>query len=266
MMDFTQGFLSEFVGEETRHAVHKRYADYRNVFMRLNEQCMVAQYELSINRDQSRDLLGAAFFARTVASSQAAVILLEHGLIAQAKAVLRSALESLFALAAIEAKPELAIPLAESQNANKASLADKMLQWKGVELKASRDGQIAKHELLKLKANNPQRYGAFKLAEEAEMEDWYFSLYALLSHPAHATVSDITAHLVTDGHGNITELKSEPEVEGQKATWAFIIEIQLRAAKAVVNIFKINSINIFEHENALRDLVAESGLAQAPAN
>ena len=225
--------------------------------MQINEQCVAAQYELQIKAEQPRDLLGAAFFMRTIASSQAAVILLEHGLLAQAKAVLRSSLESLFALAAIEEKPELARPLAQSQEANKRSLADKMLQWKGEELKASRDGRIGEAELLELKSNKAaQEFSTWQLAEAAGMTDWYCSLYALLSLPAHATVSDIASHLVTDKHGNITELTSEPEIEGQESTWAFTIEIQLRAAKAVVNMFGVNTIDVSAHENALRALVA----------
>jgi hypothetical protein len=254
MSNFTHGFLSEPLGE-VRHAVHKRYTNYRNILMRLNEQCVATQYELPIKADDPRELLGATFFLRTIASSQAAVILLEHGLIAQAKAVLRSALESLFALAAIEAKPELALLLAQSQEANKRSLADKMLQWESDELKASRDGRITEEELLKLKSSKAREFTTWQLAEAAGMVEWYRSLYALLSQPAHATVSDITAHLVTDKHGNITQLQSEPEVEGQEATWAFTIEIQLRAAKAIANMFGVNSINISDHENALRIIV-----------
>ncbi len=247
----SHGFLTESLGE-IRHAVHNRYKKHRKALIQLNEQCVAAQYELQINTAQH--LLGAAFFVRTIASSQAAVILLEAGMISQAKAVLRSALESLFSLAALEARPELAIPLAQSQEANKRSLADKMLQWQSKEMKASREAQISEEELLELKSNKARGFSTWQLAEYAGMTDWYRSLYTLLSFPAHATVSDLIAHLVTDIDGNIIELKSEPEVEGQESTWGYIIEIQLRAAKSVVNMFGVSSINIEVHENALRDL------------
>lgn len=223
--------------------------------MRLNEQCVATQYKLSVRTDEARDILAAAFFMRTIASSQAAVILLEHGLLSQAKTVLRSSLESLFALAAIEEKPELAFPLAQSQEANKRSLADKMLMWEGVELRSSRDIHISEEELLDFKSSTAREFNTWQLAEAAGMTDWYRSLYVLLSQPAHATVSDMTAHLVTDEEGNISELKNEPEVEGQTATWAFIMEIQLRAAKAVTAMFSVNTVDIPTHENALRSLV-----------
>ncbi len=247
-----QGFLSDL--SEVRSAVHSRYANYRIAFMRLNEQCMAAQYTLSISAEQPRDLLGAAFFMRTIASCQAAVILLEHGLPAQAKTVLRSSLESLFSLAAIEAKPELALSIAQSQDANKRSLADKMLRWECEELQASRDSSIGEEELLELKLNNASEFKTWALAKEAGMTDWYLSCYALLSQSAHATVSDMTSHLVIDKDGNISAFKSEPEVDGQELVWAFTMQIQLRAAHAVTNMFGINTIDVSVHENALRAL------------
>lgn len=257
MPHFAQGFLSEPF-DEIQSAVRYQYASYREVLMRLNEQCVAAQYELPIKSGVPRNLLGAILFMRTIASSQAAVILLEHGLIAQAKSVLRSALESLFALAAIEVKPELALPLAQSQEANKRSLADKVLQWENAELKASLSGRASEAELRELVSNKTREFNTAQLADAAGMMDWYRSIYALLSFPAHANVSDLISHLVTDAHGNITELKSEPDVEGQEATWAFTIQIQIRAASAVAGIFGVNTIDVQAHANALRALAARA--------
>ncbi|MEO8118705.1 MAG: hypothetical protein ABI606_05205 [Rhodoferax sp.] len=144
MTYFAQGFLSEPF-DEVRGTVREQYASWRDLFLRLNEQCVTAQHELSINADVPRDLLGGALFARTLASTQ----------------------------------------------------------------------------------------------------------------PAHATVSDLVSHLVTDERGNVTELKNEPEVKGQAATWAFAIEIHIRAAIAVGEIFYIHTVDIETHKNALRILVVQ---------
>ena len=257
MSYFAQGFLSEPL-DEVRNAVQIQYADYRRVLLRINEQCMSTQYELHIDVDKPRDLLGGALFSRTLASSQAAILLLEYGLITQARTVLRSALESLFALAAIEAKPELALPLARSQEANKRSIADKALQWQDADLKASLSARIDINNPKIAETNRTRDFGTAELAKAAGMMDWYLSIYALLSFPAHATVSDLVSHLVTDADGNITHLKNEPELEGQESTWAFAIEIQIRAAKAVCGLFAIKTIDIASHENDLRNLIARA--------
>ena len=191
-------------------------------------------------------------------STQAAVILLEHGLLSQSKAVLRMALESLFALAAIEAKPEIALPLAQSQEANKRSLADKILQWQSPELKASLTGRIDNTKLQEFVSNPARDFNTAQLAEAAGMMDWYRSMYALLSFPAHSTVSDLVSHVVTDNEGNVTALKNEPEVEGQEAAWAFAIEIQVRAARAVREIFDLKNLDMDTYAKALRDLSDKS--------
>jgi Family of unknown function (DUF5677) len=253
---FAQGFLSEPF-DDVRMAVREQYASWRSLLMQLNAQCVASQHEFAINPDAPRDLLGGTLFARTLTSTQASIILLEHGLLAQAKTVLRSALESLFALAAIEAKPELALPLAQSQEANKRSLADKVLQWKSVELKASRSAQIDEAQLREMASSRTRVFNTAQLADAAGMMDWYHSIYALLSFPVHASVSDLVSHLVTDGHGNVTELKNEPDVEGQEFTWALAIEIQIRAAIAVSGIFGNNTVDVQTHKDSLRALVSK---------
>lgn len=179
----------------------------------------------------------------------------------QAKSVLRSALEALFALAAIEVKPELAVPLARSQEANKRSLADKVLQWKSPELKASLSAQLDDATLQAMVASKARSFNTADLARDAGMMDWYFSMYTLLSFPAHAMVSDLVSHLVTNEHGVVVAFKSEPEVEGQESVWAFAIEIQIRAARAVHGIFSVNAVQVEEHAAALRTLLtAPAGL------
>ena len=96
MTHFAQGFLSEEI-RSVRGAVRQQYPVHHSILSLLNEQCVALQHRLSLRSDKPRDLLGGALFARTLASTQAAVILLEHGLPSQANTVLRSALEALLA-------------------------------------------------------------------------------------------------------------------------------------------------------------------------
>jgi hypothetical protein len=257
MTYFADGFLSETF-EEFQTAVRERYATYRELLIRLNKECVEAQYHLPVNPLEPRDLLGATLFIRTIATSQAAVILLERGLTAQAKSVLRSALESLFALAAIEAKPELALPLAKSQNANKRSLADKILHWKGEELKASISKRASDDLLRELVSDRAREFNTAQLADAAGMMDWYYSIYALLSFPAHASVSDLLSHLVVDANGRVTELTCDPELENQQSTWAFTIQIQIRAASAITGIFGVKTVDVQAHTNAFRKICTDN--------
>ena len=120
--DFALGFLSG-AAEGVRDEVRARYSEWRTVLLRTTEHAVSVQHELVVHVDDQREVFAAALFARLIASCQAAVILLERGLVAQARCVLRPALEALFALAAIAEKPELVARLIESHEAEQRRAA-----------------------------------------------------------------------------------------------------------------------------------------------
>jgi hypothetical protein len=253
MDDFQQGFLSEPF-DEVRHSVRERYARWHAFFLDLNKANVSLQHALPIARDDVRSLLGAALFARTLASTQAAVLLLEHGLLSQSKTVLRSALESLFALCAIATKPELAEPLARTHESDKRSLAEKMLRWKSSALKGALPDSSNEEKLREIVATKTPQLNLFQLAEAAGMTDWYLSMYALLSFPSHSSVTDLISHLVTDGNGIVEALKNEPELEDQDSAWAYASEIQISAASAANTIFGVGVPNLASLEDRLRSI------------
>jgi hypothetical protein len=248
------GFLSSEMAEFRVKALAK-YRDYTTLLAELNHQLVAVQYELKFDLSNTAHVLAASYFVRTLASTQASAILLEHALISQSQAVLRSALESLFALAALDANPDIAVRLAQSQATDKCSLADKMLRWKSDELKLTRDAHIPESELTEFATNKAASLNTYSLAEFAGMSDWYLSLYALLSQAAHNTVSDLATHMVRDRNGSVIELQNEPLLEGQDSAWVFIIEVQLRAAKAVANLFAGTSIDVETYELRLKGLI-----------
>ncbi|MFG6486426.1 DUF5677 domain-containing protein [Roseateles sp. BYS78W] len=231
-----QGFLNSWTAD-VRPFVREKYATWRTLLLDVNARCVSLHYEAKVNADEPRALLAAAHFARLLASVQAAVILLEHGLLAQAKALLRVALESLFALAAVEAKPEVAMALALSQEADKRTIADRILRWQQPNLKAAVATVVTEAELNNYLTIKTPEIKTFELAKAADMVDWYLSLYSLLSFPTHGSVSDISSHLITDAAGQVVGLKNEPEIDGQTAAWAWALEIEIRAADAFAAVF-----------------------------
>lgn len=253
--DLPQGFLTEPF-DDVRNIIRDQYCDWRDLLLRQNKQCVAFQYELNITRDNPRELLGGTLFARILSSTQAAIILLEYGLLSQAKTVLRSALESLFALAAINEKPGLASKIAESQNADKRKLADQILQWKNPELKQSITELIEEPALTEIKDKHKKspELEVFKLAQDAGMEDYFRSTYILLSFPTHSNMSDLISHLITDDKGQIEAIINEPAIDGQEFTWATAIEIKLLAAKAVAGIFDVEFPQLQDFESSLRTL------------
>lgn len=255
MYPFSQGFLSDAV-EDVRTEVLARYAPWRQLLLRANAHAVDLQHLADINSMQPRDLLAAAHFARLLASVQASVIVLERGMISQSKALLRMALESLFALEALHLKPEIAADLARTHEVDKRVVADRMLRWKSPELRAAVSASISDDELKSLSSSKAREVKTFELARDADMTDWYLSLYAVLSFPVHGAVSDLTAHLETDSDGNIVALKNEPEVDGQEPPWAYASEIIIKATESFASVFSLAAVSTGELRRELQSLTA----------
>jgi len=257
MHSFEQGFLSEPF-DDIRNQVRRQYSDWRNLLLKVNSQCVEAQHSITIYPHDTRAILAAVLFARTLASTQAAVILIEHGLLSQARTILRASIETLFALGAIYRKPELTDELVQSHEADKRTVADRMLRWKSPELRAAVEKQITESELRAFLTSKARSINHFELARAAEMEEWYLTIYSLLSFPAHGAVSDLANHVVSGDEGLIESLKNEPELTGQASTWGYAIEIQLKAVQALAGIFANVRIDIEADRNALRVLSQKS--------
>lgn len=233
--DFALGFLSE-AAEHVQTEVRARYADWRSILVRATERAVSVQHELIIHVDDPREVFAAALFARLTTSSQAAVILLERGLVAQSRCVLRQALEALFALAAIAEKPELVSRLIDSHEAEQRRAAKNISLWKHPDLKSVADSEMASGRLTDALALNATSISTADLAIAGGFEDWYRSLYMILSWSVHGAANDLERHLVKDSSGVVVEMSNEPDLEDQKVPWLVATDIQLKG------IFKLQKI------------------------
>ena len=255
-MDFAQGFLSEPFNE-VRTAVRAKYAPWRELLLLVNGECVKAQHAIEVNSLDPRQMLAAVLFARTLASTQAGVLLLEHGLVPQARTMLRAAIETLFQLGAIYRDPPSTSKIIASHDADRRTVADRMLRWKSESLRNAIRSGISEDELLALKASKAPKLNVYELACKADMEDWYLSLYSLLSFPAHGALSDLASHVVENEDGNVQELRNEPEIGDQESSWSYALEIQIKAADALVGIFSAPQIDTAKFRDALGRLVTK---------
>jgi Family of unknown function (DUF5677) len=257
MHEFSHGFLSAAM-TAVRAEVLRRHGTWHKLLLRVNEQCVEAQYAAQIDPTNSRALLAAAHFARLLASVQGAVLLLEHGLVSQAKTVLRMALESLFALEALRVQPEIATDMTQTHEVDKRVVADRMLQWEAHELKTAAAAHISDDELKGYLSSKARELKTYELANAAGMLRIAYQLRYQSSMPAHGTVSDIAKHLVVDQSRKVVALKNEPEVEGQGSAWACAIEIELKAAESFAGIFVVACLSLDSARAELKALVSKS--------
>ena len=254
---FDDGFLSQVV-REVRSEVRRMYAPHVELLYSTNRHAVALQHDLNIHPNNLGEAVGAALFARTLASTQASALLLEHGLPSQAQTVLRSALESLFHLAAIAKQPNVAATFIASHDADRRTVVDRIRRWKDPALRASVDSKISEAELDAMCKGSGKAMILYDLAKLADMEDWYLMHYTLLSFAAHTKVSDLDRHVVLGANGEATEFQNEPDTSRQEAVWAWATEVQLAAMRSVSLVFSLNcqvteSLSQRLHELAERD-------------
>lgn len=236
MHAFERGFLSEPF-DAIRNEVRRNHQPWHALLHEVNIAAVELQYEIAVHDQEPRELFGAALFARTIASSQATIILLEHGLVAQARCVLRSSLEALFTLGAISAKPELVGRLLEAHKAEQRRAAKNISLWQHPDLKAIAEEQRATGKLAELLTDESNSILTFELAQAGGYEDWYRTIYMTLSWSVHVAAIDLERHLVNDEEGNLKEMRNEPDTEGQEVAWLFAIDVQIKAVYALAGIF-----------------------------
>jgi hypothetical protein len=250
---FSRGFLSEVV-RDVRADVHAKYPDLVALLQEVNAEAVALQHALEFREHEPADLYGAALYARALASTQACVVLLEHGLVSQARTILRSALECLFPLCAIAKDRSLAGGLLDSHNADRRTLADRMKRWQDPALRAAVAAELESPSFAAALQSKSRAINQYELAKLADMEDWYLSLYTLLSFSAHGAVSDLAAHLVEGLNDDLEALQNEPQIHGQTETWLYTVEVQLRAIQAVTRLVAAAPPALSHFEERLRGL------------
>jgi hypothetical protein len=257
---FADGFLSKSVCE-VKGEVHAKYPSHVELARLTNRRAVALQYELEIHVDQLDETLGAALYARTLAFVQSSVILLEHGMLVQGKTVLRAGLESLFQLAALAKDGTIAPGLLASHDADKRTLVDRIKRWRDPALRASIDSQLSEQDLLAMSRGIGKPVNIYELAKFAEMEDWYLTIYTLLSFAAHSKVSDLDRHVVVDDDRTPIEFKNEPDTEDQASVWAWIVEVLLAAMRSVAALFSLQVPELEALGKSLADLTGQGGAA-----
>ena len=257
---FAEGFLSDSV-RQVRDEVHNRYPSHVELARVTNCRAVALQHELQIHVDRLEEALGAALYARTLAFTQSSVLLLEHGMPVQARTVLRAGLESLFQLAALAEDPRIAPSLLASHDADRRTLADRIRRWRDPALRASMDSQLSEADLSAMSAGTGKPINIYKFAELAGMEDWYLTIYTLLSFAAHSKVSDLDSHVVVGGDGEPIEFQNEPVSSGQASIWSWEVEVQLAAMRSVAAVFSLEVHELEALGKRLVDLPEQGGEA-----
>jgi hypothetical protein len=236
MKHHEDGFLSKDV-DEIRSIVHQLYPAWVSLFYSTNRSAVGIQHALNINPSEPTHLYATALYARTLSSIQAAIVVLERGMEPQARALLRMALETFFALAAIAKQPSIVQRLQQAHAAEQRRAAKYMAQWQAAELQKVAHQHFSTGTLDQFLRTKGKDVDVLELAKIGGYEDFYRTVYMVFSWSVHGATIDLERHLVKDARGNVIELRNEAEIENQVPSWSCAIELLIKSQEAIACIF-----------------------------
>lgn len=178
-------------------------------------------HSLEIPLDFGPRLATAALFKRTHESMQAAMILAEHGIISDARSVVRGAVENAIAIHALAKDPDFAGRLSSASKYDELQMARMLLETP--EYRAEINSEIEQlearvAELTALKKAKPDEYKRVNWAAVANKygcQDLYGTLYRLMSADGtHVTVNAIARCFEINHAGEVTMMKVGPDTDG----------------------------------------------------
>jgi hypothetical protein len=117
----TQGYLSNDTNV-FRANKRREFAHYFSILEYGNTFCQKSKYRLEINAEDGQQLTAMALFTKFLNDLQGAILLLERGLISQARSMIRVGLETLFVLANIAQNNEFFISYIQSDQKKRLKL------------------------------------------------------------------------------------------------------------------------------------------------
>lgn len=221
--------------------VRDKYAPWVAEARAYNRIANQMQYSFKVHPESAQDLFCSALFVRVLEYTQTALLLIERGLRAPARVMLRCAVEALFNLTACSADYKTAIAFMNADFLARKKTGEYLRQVRGETLKAQVAGEDVTERLKKLADEidslDAKALQVRQLAKLADLEDWYLTTYAYLSSSVHSSVRDLEDYFKCDQDGAIKGMVNEPSDRGLELLILLAVEIQCLAMQAAAKTF-----------------------------
>jgi hypothetical protein len=123
------GFLSTET-EAVIATVWSKYGTLLSELRALNSILVREQYGFNVHVESAREMTCAILYMRSLVHCQAAVLLIERGMSASGRAMIRCAIEALFCLAACASDPKAALEFLDADDTDRMQKAKYLAQVK----------------------------------------------------------------------------------------------------------------------------------------
>lgn len=194
----TDGFLSDEAINSKKYFVDK-YVDLFDFAVELNRFSMDVMSSQKVDWEDKQKFILKTLHIRLIENYQATILLLQMGMISQAKVLVRGMLESVFILVALQKKPDLVQSYYDQFEEGRRRALKASCQFKGKELKqAAKEHELEKHYIEQKKSLIDKELNSLRpkqWAIAAELEDFYNLWYTLYSNSAHSNLPALDDHI-----------------------------------------------------------------------
>lgn len=210
--------VNGFLDDDIQTWIEKHRTENQALFDTCHEINRIGQthlFRLNIHSGDIQDVLLALLLVRALSSFQGSLLLIERGMLYEAKVLLRTHIELLFRIKAVADEPEIATAYVLEDEIHRRRFINKFKKLQ--DSISDEDGGMGLDALLEgidqsIKDNEIKPLQAQWFAHKAELNDLYNSAYSVFSSSVHANVRDLQECVVTDDEGNITEFLYGPDV------------------------------------------------------
>jgi hypothetical protein len=225
--------------------IKDRYAVWVAIHAEIESRARELQHNRLLRIDSLQHLLVMALFARTVSNTSAAILVAEHGYSAQSKALLRTALESMFALAAIAKNPSAAEAFVQSGDRETKRKVFKSRLW-SQSLRTPLASRFSKETFKAAEdiANSTKAkiVSTEEMAKMAGLHDWYLTTYTIFSDAVHGNIHDLEQQFVRSEDGEEIEgVRSGATVDDLHGLYLCASEVLLKGLEAMDDVFQFDT-------------------------
>lgn len=245
-MSDARGFLA--ISPESIANIRRDNESWFAAAERFNELAMQVLRKVKPNGNSEQQVVGAALYGRALTSFQAALVLSERGMTADARTVVRAAAETVIVLSALTKDPSVCGLLLDRHVWHHAKMHRVWLNDHEIkaELTPAECANV-RDTLAAIEAEFPQsktlKVDPMAIATLAVMGDvtvLYNSVFRATSgDAAHTTLDTLDRHVRIDAHGNILGMNFGPRTDDLAVTLSDAISVIAFGLHAASDLFQI---------------------------
>ena len=236
------GFLSDELSS-WRELIRQKHAKYFALVERVNAFCQETKYNLSVHSKDGQQVLAAGLMLKILNDAQAAVLLIERGLISQARSLLRVAAEGVINLANMTESEDFYRSFIMAAEKARLSLLRAIQDRPEPHFDDARKHitpELVKDLANQIKEANVSHAKIKQLAENVNLSHLYVMPYKLFSPHVHSGPLALEKYIKTGQDGELEEFVWGPDAESDpKAELLEVCRIMVMAIGYINRLFDL---------------------------